>query len=156
MRDEVIDLIKALTTGSATNLVCRDAASPNPYSEGTFIDIYADDKGYEYWIDPSSGRLVQAGPSASAGSQTPPDGPAQRLPVAALRQLATALIGTQITDFAKRRASLHPLEDNRDGLIYFFRWDDFAAPLKESELPPFIQVALTVNGRFASYTNTLV
>ena len=46
-------------------------------------------------------------------------------------------------------------EDNRDRQVYFFRWDDFSAPLRESELPPFVQVALYADGQLASYTDTL-
>ena len=60
-----------------------------------------------------------------------------------------------VPGFADKKNSLHPLEDNRRGEVYFFRWDDFSGPLSESEMPPFVQVALYADGAIAGYTDTL-
>jgi len=129
------------------------AISPNPYRDDeSMINTFTD--GYvEYWVDRDKKNVVQAGPeSGQAPYQVRP---ADRLPVAELRRLAVELIEAGLPDFAQRRSSLHPLEDNRDRQVYFFRWDDFSAPLREAELPPFVQVALYADGRLASYTDTL-
>jgi len=132
------------------------ATSSNPYrDDGARIETYVDDEANEYWIDPGDDHLVQVGPHAG-GDQAPHKvGPENRLPVSELRQQALRLIEAADPVFAARRSSLHPLEDNKGKQVYFFRWDDFSAPLKESEMPPFIQVGLYADGRLASFTDTL-
>jgi len=132
------------------------STAADPYKDdGSTIEIYVDDESYEYWFDPAHGVLVQMGPRAGSDTQAHKIGPEGRLPVADLRAQAVALIEAAVPGFAARRNSLHPLEDNKDRQIYFFRWDDFSAPLKDSQLPPFVQVGLRADGRLASFTNTL-
>ena len=132
------------------------AVALNPYaSDGRTMETYEDDQGYEYWVAPSDDRLIQAAPAAGQFTAAHPVGPADRLAVAELRRLAYALIGENVPTFESVRPCLHPLEDNRDRQIYFFRFDDFRQPVPESELPPFVQVSLRADGRLLSYTNTL-
>ena len=131
--------------------------APNPYKDDDAkrIEIYADDKGYKYWVDPSNDRLIQAGPSTGVRPSAHAVGTESRLAVSELRSRAVGIVSSQMPEFASRRSSFHPLEDNRNREVYFFRWDDFSQPAKESELPPFVQVGLYADGRLASYTNTL-
>jgi hypothetical protein len=132
------------------------AVALNPYaSDGRTMETYEDDQGYEYWIAPSDDRLIQAAPSAGQFAAPYQVGPADRLAVAELRGLALTLIGQNVPSFETTRPCLHPLEDNRDRQVYFFRFDDFRQPVPESELPPFVQVSLRADGRLVSYTNTL-
>lgn len=132
------------------------ATSSNPYrDDGAVIETYVDDETNEYWIDPATDLLVQMGPAASADPAPHKTRPEDRLPVADLRNAALALLEANVPSFAGRRSSLHPLEDNKNREIYFFRWDDFSSPLKESELPPFVQAAFYADGRLASFTDTL-
>jgi len=137
--------------------------SGNPYKDDeSRIQIYQDEKqGIEVWTNAplsfndgsdESAKLVQIGPTAgtpTAGHKTGKPGMAKEL-----RSQAVAIIEKVGIDQA-RRSSLHPLEDNRKGIMYFFRWDDFTKPIRESELTPFIQVALYADGSLAGYTNTL-
>jgi len=132
------------------------STSDDPYrADGAQIDIYADTHGYEYWIAAGTGLLVQAGPGQGSDPPARPAGPCRRLSVPALRAEAIAIAKENVAGFAARKNSLHPLEDNRKGEVYFFRWDDFSSPLAETELPPFVQVALYADGSLAGYTNTL-
>ena len=132
------------------------STSPNPYKDGEEkIEIYADDQGFEYWIDPLRDAVVQAGPGAGLHPAPRKARPDARLPVAELRARAVALVEAQLPGFGKRRSSLHPLEDHKDKQIYFFRWDDFSQPAKESEMPPFVQAAFHADGTLASFTDTL-
>jgi len=132
------------------------ATSANPYrDDGSLIETYADDAGNEYWVDRATDALVQMGPAAGADTPAHETRPEDRLPVAALRTLALQYAEAAHPGFGQRLSSLHPLEDNKERQIYFFRWDDFSAPVRESELPPFIQVALQADGRLASFTDTL-
>lgn len=131
--------------------------SPNPYSadDGKLIDIYVDDEGKEYWFDPDDRKIIQMGPHARQHQATLQSEPTTRLNVAQLRKIALALAAKAIPNFFERREYLHPLEDNQRARVYFFRWDDFSAPVHESEMPPFLQIALYADGRLASFTNTL-
>lgn len=130
--------------------------SANPYNEnGPRIDYYADSQGNEYWIDRVSNRLVQMGPAASA-SPTPQQARSEaRKDVATLREKAMAIAGAQMPNFAEIRSTLHPLEDNKEKEVYFFRWDDSSSPIAEFDMPPFLQVGLNADGSVASFTNTL-
>jgi hypothetical protein len=142
--------------GSNDGRVTFQSTAQNPYCDGdSMIDIYADDHGHEYWIDAADGRLVQMGPHADPDKKTSKTGPETRHSVASLRTDALALAEKAVPGFTARRQHLHPLEDNKNREIYFFRWDDFSTPTKESEMPPFLQVALRADGRLASFTNTL-
>ena len=155
MRTKATDAITSfMKDGGLT--VRYQATSANPYSEDSLMETYADDRGNEYWINPTTDALIQAGPSASGDPQAYQARPSVRIPVAALRQKATEMILSQMPDFMKRKSALHPLEDNKGGDVYFFRWDDFASPVKETDMPPFIQVGLMADGSFASFTNTLI
>ncbi|MEY4744887.1 MAG: hypothetical protein RL272_832 [Candidatus Parcubacteria bacterium] len=155
-RERAMAAIRAFRADRALGLAYR-STSQNPYSgaDDKKIEIYADNDGNEYWIDPADDVLVQAGPGA--GLHTPPrkTRPEARLAVAELRARALEIVQAQMPGFASRKSSFHPLEDNKDKQLYFFRWDDFSQPAKESEMPPFVQVGLDAEGRIVSFTNTL-
>ncbi len=153
-RQQALRAIRAFRNDDSLALTYH-ATSGNPYMDGANIEIYADDRGNEYWIDPAADALVQMGPDAGADPTPHQTGPEARLPVARLREIAIGIAASQIPDFAARRSSFHPLEDNKNRAVYFFRWDDFSRPAKESDMPPFIQIALFADGTIASFTNTL-
>jgi len=146
-----VKLIRAFRNDQA--LECSYLATAlNPYSDGD-IDIYDDQHGFEYWVDPSDGTLVIAAPRAGV-----PAAPAavefnRRVPVGTLRDMAVALITGQVPDFEKVRAGLRPYEDNRRSQIFFFRWEE-VGQFKDG-LPPFIQAGMNADGTLACYANTL-
>lgn len=156
-RGRALAAIRAFRGDGALALAYR-STSQNPYSgaEDKKIEIYADNDGNEYWIDPADDVLVQAGPGAGLHQKARKARPEARLPVPELRAKAVAVVEAQLPGFSGRRSSYHPLEDNKDKELYFFRWDDFSQPAKESEMPPFVQVGLDAEGRVLSFTNTLV
>jgi hypothetical protein len=155
-RTKALDAIRSFRNDDALTLTYRSTA-PNPYKDDDAqrIELYADDRGFEYWVDPADEILVQAGPSTGVHPQARKTGPEDRLTVSELRNRAVGIVAVQIPGWAARRSSLHPLEDNRNREVYFFRWDDFSQPAKESELPPFVQVGLYADGALASFTDTL-
>ncbi len=157
-RTKAMEVIRAFRDISDLVLEYRCTA-PNPYKDddSKLVEIYNDDRGNEYWIDPSDNTLTQAGPSARlSAEQREKTRTEDRLTVSELRNKAVSVISAQIKDFTRNRSSYSGLEDNSRKECYFFRWDDFSQPAKESELPPFVQVGLYANGELASYTNTLV
>ena len=154
-RGKAVRAIRSFRKDDALSLTYRSTAS-NPYRDDDGnIETYVDDKGYEYWVDPQNDVLVQAGPSAGLHPAPRKTGKETRLPVPELRETAIAYIETQLPDFLSIRPTLHPLEDNKNKETYFFRWDDFSRPVKETEMPPFVQVGLYADGTLASFTNTL-
>lgn len=148
-----IEAIRAFRKSDA--LVARYVATaPNPYApEGkpSNIDIYEDDKDLEYWL--SGPKLIQIGPRAGIRVGSDYEG-GQSLDVAELRSLADGIIAGQIDDWATRKASLIPYEDNRRGQVYFFR-REIMESVGENDLPPFVQVGLYTDGTLACFTNTL-
>jgi hypothetical protein len=155
-RGGAIARIRAFRKHASLALQYR-STGPNPYADDATkrIETYVDDDDFEYWIDPANDALVQVGPRPDRHPATPKAGQ-DRLGVAELRAKAEAFVIREIPDFAERKPTLHPLEDNKNRLVYFFRWDDFSTPVKETGMPPFVQVALFADGSLASYTNTLV
>ncbi len=155
-RKAAIERIRVFRDDPVLALAYRCAA-PNPYrdDDAQKVEIYADDRGNEYWIDPADDVLVQAGPSARVHPTPRKTRPEDRLAVSELRAKAVSIVEANVAGFARRRSEYHPLEDNRNRETYFFRWDDFSQPAKESELPPFVQVGINADGTLASYTNTL-
>lgn len=152
-RTKALGAIRGFRGDEAEGLAYASTSS-NPYRDDARIETYVTDDGSYYWIDPATDLLVQAGPAQGRDTKAHASR-SDRLPVAALRERAAAIVTGQLPDFPQRRSSLHPLEDNKGKEIYFFRWDDFSQPARESEMPPFVQVALYADGSLASYTNTL-
>ncbi len=155
-RGRAMAAIRAFRGNGSLGLAYR-STSQNPYSgaDDKKIEIYADNDGNEYWIDPADDVLVQAGPGAGQHPTARKTRPEARIPVPELRAKAVAVVAAQVPGFAARKSAFHPLEDNKDKELYFFRWDDFSQPAKESEMPPFVQVGLDAEGRIVSFTNTL-
>ncbi|MFC1639055.1 hypothetical protein ACFL26_02165 [Patescibacteria group bacterium] len=119
------------------------------------LDVYADDGGYEYRVDPDTCSVMQMGRREDSDPPTHAARPDERLPVADLRQAALGIVERQIPGFERLLSSLHPLEANDRREVYYFRWEDLSEPLSESELPPFVQVGLLPNGSISSFTDTL-
>jgi len=128
----------------------------NPYLNGTVdMAIFIDGSGYEYWTYPETGKLIQAAPAAHVPPRSYAVAPEARLSVAELRLMAIETVSGQVPGFVSRRPNLHPLEDNRNREVYFFRWDDSSVHVPESELPPFVQIGLRADGALVSFTNTI-
>lgn len=130
------------------------ATAANPYrADSADLDIYDDEHGFEYWLDPADARLLQAAPRAGFRDSAHAARPGQPKPVPALRELALATAEKLRPGFGDRLSGFHPYEDNRRGQLFFFRWETPCAD--ENELPPFLQVGLYADGELACLTDTL-
>ena len=148
---------KTLNLPALGETICAyERTEPNPYVDGPeVVEIYTVGTTIlEAWVD-ERGKVIHMGPKRSNDTPPLPITAETRLPVAELRAIAVNAIVDVMPTFREMRPSLHPLEDNRKRELYFFRWDDFSKPLNETEMPPFVQVAVHADGRIASYTNTL-
>lgn len=155
-RLRAIDTIRRFR--SLTGLTVRfSEIALNPYLNGIrTMEIYEDENGYEYWVDPRNDRLIQAAPAAGQPASAYQVRPEDRLPVAELRRIAIDTIKSNFPEFPDHVSAYHPLEDNRNREVYFFRFDDPCRPVPESELPPFVQVGLRADGKLVSFTDTMV
>lgn len=155
-RDSSVELIRELQCDPELS-VWYQSTIRNPYSRNNgLIDIYVDENEYEYWIDPEKDSLVQTNIAPDKYPKTREvrkKGP--RTDVAPLREKALTLLERFVPSFGGRRTRLHPHEGNKDGQVYYFRWDDYSEPLPESKEAPFIQVGLFANGNLESFTNAL-
>lgn len=119
-------------------------------------DVYEDESGYVFRLDPRDSRVVQVDRYEDRHSKARPAPPDSRRPVADLRRLASAIAAAHAPSYAKDPASFHPMEGNRDRELYVFRWEDCRAPLPESDDPPYIEVGLYADGTLARFTDALM
>ncbi len=110
---------------------------------------YFDDDQLRYWVDLATGQVVEVDPK---GQQ--PDWTSPALPEAELRARAEQFILRATPDFPRRQADLAYQAGSKDGVLYFYRWEDHQAKGWISQ-PPLAQVGVTVSGRVVSYLNTL-
>ena len=129
----------------------------SPFSNTpNLLDVYVDEYKHEYWYDPKSALLVQSTPPPDQYQATQKTRRKRdRFKVAPLREAAHKSLEAHVPNFMQRRGALHPFEENTNGDIFYFRWDDYSNPLTESEEAPYIQISLKRNGKIHSFTNAL-
>jgi hypothetical protein len=126
--------------------------APNPYRDNENVCIITDGER-ETWIDGGS-KVLHFGPSPE--SKIKPDVKMEdRKTVSDLRALAIEQIEALIPYFAVIKRTLHPLEDNLQKNLFFYRFDDYSRPMGDDEMPPFVQISLRADGEVVSFTNTL-
>lgn len=136
--------------GNDRNLTYLTTVS-NPFGQNNEnIDIYADDRDFEYWFKSDSGELIQASPRAGLNSKEP-----IQLNFGEIRNKAIELVVACTPNVTRESLSkLHPYEENRRGKLFLFRWE---GDVKESfDIPPFVQIGLYSDGSVACYTNNLI
>ncbi len=119
-----------------------------PYSGAILAEIYKTDTR-TYAIDARNDNIVQI------------DVPAQialdfdytkRFSVTELEKMAVEFIHKIATDVDL--STLTPRHNNKDGMVYFFRWEDKSAKLEDGA-SPFVQVGISAGGDVGTYVNTL-
>lgn len=122
------------------------------YNRAQMVEIYRAGAA-QVEVNPLNNHLVQFGPrplsednlKRSDFNFTPRYGQAE-LSVLARKILKRRAAGLDVD-------ALQARESNKEGLVYFFRWEDMS---KEVEgIHPFVQVGITRAGELVSYTNTL-
>ncbi len=128
---------------------------PLPHND-TFIDVYVDENGFHYWIEPRSLSVLQSFPTKDHYPATrTARARKERTSVAPIREKAVSLLRRLVPDFEDRYTRLHPFEGNEGGELYHFRWDDYASPSADDDEPPHVRISLSSDGRLQSFTNTL-
>lgn len=131
-----------------------EGSSANPYNNRKRIEFYVDEKGVAYWINPENNEIVNVDFSGSRVSiQVTP-----RLGQEELRAIAEGFLAEHVSNFEQVKAEYqHRILDCRGEEEEFctFRWEkDKAAYTVKNEMPPFVQVTVSVAGEIAGFTNT--
>lgn len=143
--------IERLTQKAVSDLKLTSTKKNPYYDKEEQLNIYQSEAAQiEAWTN-ARGELIQIGPLSGGYERKE----TENMGVAELRNLAVSAAVRMIPDFRERLASLHPLEANDMRSVYFYRFEDLSCELKETELPPFVQLGLYPNGEIASYANTL-
>lgn len=130
-------------------------ADPLAYSP-QLLDVYVDERHFEYWFDPRTNLLIRFLPQAGHDPSPRALGAGKERPnVAPLREKAVSLLKRLIADFDDRMCDMHPFEANDGRGAYHFRWDDYSDAATETDEAPFVQVSVFANGALRSFTNAL-
>jgi len=130
-----------------------EGSSANPYNNRKRIEFYVDEKGVAYWINLENNEIVNVDFS---GSRVPIR-VTPRLGQEELRAIAEGFLAEHVSNFEQFKAEYqHRILDCREGEDFCtFRWEkDKAAYTVKNEMPPFVQVIVSVAGEIAGFTNT--
>ncbi|MEN9558423.1 MAG: hypothetical protein RL141_792 [Candidatus Parcubacteria bacterium] len=167
---ERIDSAKAVVGNVARTLAKSDVStefkkvSINPYiSERDAVrgvDLHKkavlvinDDKGYTYWIDGDTNKVVQIGPASrekeSDANLADSYDFTERYTKDTLLPVAVEFAKSQGADASLLAGK--PQIGTKDGKAFFYRWESSSI----GENMRFVQVGLTVGGTLLSYSNTV-
>ncbi|XOB42432.1 MAG: hypothetical protein ACKKMP_03675 [Candidatus Nealsonbacteria bacterium] len=126
--------------------------SSNPYSdqeEGNRMEVYKDNEGMEYWINPQNNQIIQMGiASVSTQEEMKEIDLTPRYSKAELEMMAKKILEARLPNFEDIEKNATYEVKDKQGLVYFFRW---------TLIPEgFIQVGISRGGEITSYTNALV
>jgi SH3-like domain-containing protein len=141
--------IQRLFDNQALHPVLHGVAALINSPNGDRPATYFDDDQLRYWVDLATGQVVEVDPKAQQ-----PDWIRPALPEAELRARAEQFILRATPGFASQQAQLAYQAGTKDGVLYFYRWEDHQAKGWISQ-PPLAQVGVTISGRVVSYLNTL-
>lgn len=152
-RDAVEKMIEALD-GNKPVYVERFTLPYNPYRP---VELYQT-ISYLYTVDIASSQIVDISPvvdSSIPHQHTREDESLKgRYTWQELEQKARSYIGNLAGNI--NLASLRPAFQDKEGRVFFFRWEDETAVLPDGS-KPFVQVVYsTSTGEFIRYTNTLL
>jgi len=167
---ERIDSAKAVVANVARTLAKSDVStefkkvSINPYiSERDAVrgvDLHKkavlvinDDKGYTYWIEGDTNKVVQIGPASrekeSDANLADSYDFTERYTKDTLLPVAVEFAKSQGADASLLAGK--PQIGTKDGKAFFYRWESSST----GENMRFVQVGLTVGGTLLSYSNTV-
>jgi hypothetical protein len=147
-----LEAVKSLSLSGGLD-VRFDGSSSSPFNKkaGSRVNFYVDSDGVEYWVNPGRNQVVNIDFSKSGLRLDP----LPRLPRQDLRRIAESFLTEHVANFAeiKDSFSLRILDCRADDLVCTFRWEA-AAWTNKSDMPPFVQVSVSVGGRVVGFTNT--
>ncbi len=121
-------------------------------SNGKNVDVYRDDKGMEYSVDPASNKVVQFAPaqgSADAYRVKP------ELTQTRLKQIGYQFLAKHVSDFEqiKNSSDFTYTETSKDGKQAAFQWVLKNKPQGE-DMAPFVQVVISPAGDIMGFNDT--
>ncbi|WP_376791297.1 hypothetical protein [Thermoflexus sp.] len=146
----VIARIRALREDPSLEVFFQ-GTSANPYLDASHhVEIYQDDRGMMYFVDPATDEVFQFGPGPNSQVEfcSSPS-----LDVDKLRQRAESFLGKNIPGFQQIQENWTYLESAKGGTSFIFRWEAPGASAGE-EIQPVVQVVLYPCGEIKSFLNT--
>jgi len=130
--------------------VTFQGTSANPYLAQHRMEIYQDNRGMMYFVDPATDQVFQFGPGPNSTVQfcmSP------QVSMDELRQRAESFLTKNVPDFALVKEKWVYAESSKGGTSFLFRWEAPDVPDGE-KTPPFLQVVLSPCGEIMSFNNT--
>lgn len=118
------------------------------YNRFIRVDRY-NGRQFYYLVDPTSSQIIEVMPIPEVSFEVDTT---QKYTEQELEQKAREFVTKAASDLVL--AELTPAFGNKNGLTYFFRWEDKNKKL-EGVQPAFIQVGFSAGGDFLNYVNTL-
>jgi hypothetical protein len=153
----IVTVEQAAAVGAIQQLFADPALQPALQGIGSMPNapngqlpaLIFDDAARRYWVELEAGQVVEVDVLARQ-----PDWSANPLPEAELRARAEQFIHHATPGFADIANRLAYQSGSKDGVLYFYRWEDRNAR-GWTNLPPLAQVGITVSGKVVAYLNTL-
>jgi hypothetical protein len=126
----------------------------SPYNSAIPVEVYRSGR-LQVEMNALDGSVIQFGPEPTDDVAIDPSTIADFTPRFGWRELLQ--IAQQFVNKASPSldpATLQSQIDDKEGLVFFFRWSNPTSGLEEG-VRPFVQVGITVGGDIVSYTNTL-
>jgi len=128
----------------------------SPYNPSAALERYQTARRF-YTVDINSSQIVEISPivdtSKPPSHKLSDDELKGSVSPVELEKSARAFISA--VDANTDLGALEPAFNNKEGRIYFFRWEDPSKTLNDNT-KPFVQVAVSsIDGGFVGYTNTL-
>lgn len=139
--------------GSAASEISFQGTSANPYTNVVKrIEHWADPKGFDYWVDPATNKVVQFGPGPDSKIAFERDG-SKSLSNDQLRQIAEEYLSKNVADFDQIKADFSYKTMSKPGnATHAFRWESKSKP-KGEDVIPFVQVVLSPIGEVMSFAD---
>lgn len=149
---DAIENIRKLAGFPESDLIYMETTKMiNSPSGDLQVDVYQDEEGRIYSVDPNSKMLVEIDARNLLGN--PESGqPGNLISQTELERQAEEFVRSAIPEFSALQSELN-YEMGGKGDYFFFTWR--MANTEQYFMPPFIQLALTTNGDLFAFYNTV-
>lgn len=154
---EAIAAVKARIqqlAGASVELTYQGNSS-NPYTTASQdrVEHWIDSKGFDYWIDLATNKVIQVSPAPDSKIAVERDG-SKSLSMDILKRKAEDFLSKNVADFDQVKTDFKFRETSKPGNVsHAFRWESSTKP-EGAEMAPFVQVVLSPIGEVMSFNDT--
>lgn len=148
-RMQAVDKVRAFAKDSNVNVEYKNTSKAS-YNSNVSVEFYQAGE-YRYEVNAKTNEIIQVDvPPRAIGQEPKAYDFSSRYTEDELYEMAVQFI-TKRTDVDLESLNLH--RGNKEGMTYFFRWEDKTR--KTEEMYPFVQVGFSRGGDFLNFTNSL-